>query len=250
MAGWAPENLPKPFQEMLHHSEDSINLRQFGVGLNTFWGIKPVLRGVEAVRGFCISSSPLSVVEAKINGLFIHRGPLKGPYELEYEPDKSRTHKYVFNIWCDVSGFAPGLYELELLFSHPGQAPRQLLKEFVIEAPLLEADHPESDGIINLAADDARSIDEQINSRPSAVHLAERPNMLPEIANILVMRADQLGDLVASIPGILRLRELFPTARLVGVFGPANVELHRRWACSTRSSFSISARACTSGPGR
>ena len=221
----APENLPRPLHEMLHHSADSINLRQFGVGLNTFWGMKPVLRGVEAIRGFCISASPLTTVDAKINGLSIHRGPMKGPYELEYEPDKSRIHKYVFNIWCDLSGFAPGLYELELTFSHPGQKPRRLREEFVVEAPLLEADHPESDGVINLDPGAPGSIEDQINARPSAVHLAERPNMLPEIRNILVMRADQLGDLVASIPGIVRLRELFPNARLVGVLGPPNVDL-------------------------
>jgi ADP-heptose:LPS heptosyltransferase len=223
----APEQLPRPFRQLIHRSEPSLNISQFGVTLNTFWGMKRVARGVEAIRGFCISTEPLLEVTALVNGLMVHRGPVKGPYELEYEPDQERIHKYVFNIWSDFSGFAPGLYTLELRFSDAGAKPRSIAEDFVVEPPLLEQEHPNSDAIVNLVPGDTRTIDEQINSRPSAVHEAERPNMLPAINSILVMRPDQLGDMVASIPGIMRLRELFPDARLVGLVSPANVDLAR-----------------------
>lgn len=223
----SPEQLPRPFRQMLKRSEPSLNIRQFGVTINTYWGLLPVARGVEAIRGFCISTEPLTEVTALVNGLPLHHGPVKGPYELEYEPDRARIHKYVFNIWVDFTQFAPGRYDLELRFTDVHLQTRSLGERFVVEPPLREEDHPDSDGIVNLVAGASGSIEEQVAARPSAVHEAVRPNLLPEIESICVMRADQLGDLVASIPGILRLRELFPKATLVGVFSPANVDLAR-----------------------
>lgn len=223
----APENLPRRLREMLRYSHDSLNLRQFGVVQNSFWGLLRVARGVEPVRGFCISEAPLGEFQARVNGLPLHHGVVKGPYELEYEPDKTRIHKYVFHFWADFSPLTPGLYELEIAFPVAGEPTRYLREQFVVEPPLREEDYPDSDAIINMPSDFTGSLDDQINSRPSVIHLAERPNLLPEIRSILVMRADQLGDLVASIPGIYRLRELFPGAKLVGVFTAANIDLAR-----------------------
>ncbi|MFD1951717.1 glycosyltransferase family 9 protein [Sphingomonas arantia] len=225
-ATMAPAQLPRPFREMVRRSEPSQNLIQFGVRLNTYWGLLRVARGIEVVRGFCISTEPLTEVVAFVNGLPVHRGPMKGPYDLEYEPDRGRIHKYVFNIWIDFSAFVPGHYDLELRFLDSMMEWRTLGEPFVVEAPLREEDHPESDAIVNLPPGDG-TLEERIAARPSAIHEAVRPNMLPEIGSILVMRVDQLGDMVASIPGILRLRELFPTAKLVGAVGPANVDLAR-----------------------
>ena len=197
--------------------------------------MRQIARGVEAIRGFCIATVPMLDVQVLVNGLTIHRGPIKGPYELEYEADKDRIYKYAFNIWCDFSQFAPGHYELELRFAEPDGGRRVLREPFVVEPPLLEADHPDSDGIVELDPADPRPIDDQINARPSMVHEAARANMLPDIRSILVARADQLGDLVASIPGIYKLRELFPHARLVGADGgPAQRPISRaRSTCST-----------------
>ncbi len=226
-ADLAPELAPRSPRDLLTTSYDSINVRQFGVRQNTFWGERPVLRGVEAIRGFCISTIPLLEVVATVNGLPVHRGPVKGPYELQYERDKSRIHKYVFNIWCDLSRFAPGQYELELRFTDAARNTRSQREWFVIEPPLLESHHPDSDGVINLDPSAGGSIDEQISARPSALHPGKRPDRRHEVRNILIARADQLGDLVASIPGIIRLREHFPDARIVGLFGPGNIDLAR-----------------------
>jgi ADP-heptose:LPS heptosyltransferase len=223
----APELLPKPLHELLHYSHDSISLRQFGVEQNTFWGRRKVARGVEAIRGVCISKIALHKVHASVNGLPIYNGVLKGPFELEFEPDKTRIHKYTFNIWTDFSNFAPGLYGLELRFPTPGEADRLFTEEFVVEAPLEEVEHPDSDGIINLTSGASGTIYDQVMARPPVVHDAERSNQIGPIHSILLTRSDQLGDFVASIPGVLRVRELFPDAKLVGLCSPSNADLAR-----------------------
>lgn len=223
----APEHLPKTRAELMSYHIESVHLSGFGVVQNTFWGMMPVLRGVEAIRGFVLAEVALLQVEARINGLPIHRGTLKGPFQLEYEQDKSRIKKYVYNIWCDFADFAPGLYELELSFLGPTSVPRQLSQRFVVEPALLESDFPDSDAVITLDPSASGTIEAQINNRPSVVREALRPNLLNGIRTVLTLRPDQLGDLVTSIPAILRLRELFPDAKLIGLFGPANVDLAR-----------------------
>ena len=223
----APERLPRPFRDMVGRTASSTNVVQFGVAMNTFWGMRRVARGVEAIRGFCVAPQPLVRVTALVNGLTLGHKPLKGPYELEYESDKERIHKYVFNLWYDFSPFAPGRYSLELRFHDHCSVICTHQEDFVVEMPLDELDHPDSDAVVNIDPADARSIEEQIFDRPSVVHNAVLNNEPDQVHTILAIRTDQLGDMVASIPALMRLRELFPAARIVGLLGPANIDLAR-----------------------
>ena len=54
---------------------------------------------------------------------------------------------------------------------------------------------------------------------------ARRALLTEPIRNVLVVRADQLGDLVISIPAMRRLREMFPAARLVALLTAAGADL-------------------------
>ncbi len=71
------------------------------------------------------------------------------------------------------------------------------------------------------------SVVEQINARPSIIHRASTHSFPGEIKNVAVIRADQLGDMVISVPALLRLRELLPNARITGLLSPANEPLAR-----------------------
>ena len=226
-ADMAVERLRRAPEELLGWSEPSTTIAQFGVTMNSFWGDRRVARGLEAIRGFRIDTGRLTTVTAIVSGLTLVQQPLKGPYTLAYEIDRERIHKYVFNLWCDFSAFAPGPYTLELLFREGGALVAKHAEDFVVEWALLEAAHPDCDAIVTLDPEDVRSIEEQINTRPSVVHAAVGTTPPAPPRSILVMRTDQLGDMVASIPALLRLRALFPDARLVGLLGPANVDLAR-----------------------
>lgn len=222
----APEQLPKEQEELVQGvSENSVNIKKFGVELNTFWGTRRVVRGVEAIRGFIISDIRLSDVAIFLNGKKIKSEPLKGPYNLEFELDKSRIKKYTFNIWYDFSDLPVGQYSLTIISKGPTDEILDTEIFFVVEAPLIEEDYPKSDAIINLNKNDPRSIEDQINSRSSVVHEAARSNMGVDVKTILVVRPDQLGDMVASVEGIFRIRELFPHAKIVGLLSPANSDL-------------------------
>ena len=223
----SPELMPRPTKELLRYSEESFHIRQFGVGRATYWGYRPVIRGIEAIRGVITSMLPVMEFQAWVNGILIHRGPLKGPYEMEYEPQKDRIHKYVFNIWFDFSSFVEGGYDLQLIAKIIGGPDRTLVQPFAVEEPLLAGDYPDSDAVVTLPPGGTGTIEEQIDALPSAIHEAWRPNQIGEVRNIMVARTDQLGDLVATLPGIVRLREIFPQARIVGVLGPANVDFAR-----------------------
>lgn len=223
----APELMPRPDSELLRYSEDSIAIRQIGVGQITYWGYKPVVRGIEAVRGVVISEAPVVELQAHVDGFLIHRGPLKGPYLMEYEPEKGRISKYCFNIWYDFSNFREGHHRLDLTVKVAHEPDRTMNLWFVIEPPLLQSDYPDSDAVITLPPGGEGTLDEQIAAQPSAIHEAWRANQLGEVKTILVCRSDQLGDMVASIPGVERLREIFPDAKIVGVLTPANYEFAR-----------------------
>jgi len=159
-----------------------------------------------------------------LNGLPIHRGSVRGGYPLDYEKSNPNLHKYVFNIWHDVSRFSPGCYDVELSFLDADGGTRRHRERVQIAAPLTEDAYPACDGVVTLSPDDPRSVDEQVDARPSVVRAPPRGLRDEVIRKILVLRTDQLGDMVASIPAMLRLRELFPDARIVGLLTAGNVE--------------------------
>ena len=222
--GLVPEIVPRKPHEMLHAHGESINLRRFGKRERSHWGMLMTFRGVEAIRGFYVSATPVTEIQLLLNGLTIHRGKLHGGYTLEYERDNRALLKYVFNVWLDFSDYVHGRYELELRLISPLREPRIHREYIVVAAPLAEADHPDSDGVITLDQGDARPVQDQVNARPSVVRSAIRTVLPQPPRNVLVLRTDQLGDMVTSIPAMQRLRQLLPDAKLVGLLTSSNAE--------------------------
>jgi ADP-heptose:LPS heptosyltransferase len=224
--GLLPEVAPRPPESLLHAHNEEIQVRALGRRERTRWGMRHTLRGADAIRGFCISAVPIVELRATLNGLRFCTAPLKG-WPLKREGHDPRNRKYVFNIWYDFSNFVGGLYDLELQFVGKNMGVRIHREQIVIARPLSEAEYPNSDRLVSASATDIRLLEEQINSRPSVVRPARRARFPTPPRNVLVVRVDQLGDMVISIPALRRLRELLPEARIVGLLSLANVDLAR-----------------------
>ncbi len=159
------------------------------------------------------------------NGQVIYRGgPLEG-FPLKSEKDNLYLRKYVFNIWHDFSHLREGRYEIEIQFTD-SLGNIQSHREYVmIAAPLSAESHPESDGIVPVGREESDALEARINAEPSMVRPAMRSLFARPPETVLVLRIDQLGDMVSSVPAMRRLREILPGARLVGLISPSNVAL-------------------------
>jgi len=212
----------------LHAHADEIATRRLGRPERTPWGIMPVLRGIQALRGFVVSDVPATKVEIFLNGHLVHRGGLKGGFEIPHERARPALRRYVFNAWVDLTQMVEGQYDVHFRVADISGRTFNRDERVVVAAPILPSDLPDSDNdLAPLDPADFRSIDTQINERPSMIRAARRSMLRNPPRTVLVLRPDVLGDLVVAVPALKRLREILPEARFVGLFSPANVDLAR-----------------------
>jgi ADP-heptose:LPS heptosyltransferase len=224
--GLIPEIAPRPRESLLHAHEEEIQVRALGRRERTRWGTRHTLRGADAIRGYCISAVPIIELRVMLNGLCFCITSAEG-FELKRERCDRKKRKYVFNIWYDFSNFVEGLYDLEFHLVDNNRSLRVHREQVLIAAPLSEDEYPASDRLVSASAPNPRALEEQINSRPSMIRPARRALFATPPRNVLILRVDQLGDMVISIPALRRLRELLPEARFVGLLSVANAEFAR-----------------------
>jgi ADP-heptose:LPS heptosyltransferase len=221
--GLVPELAPQPPENLLCDHPEEITIRWLGRRERSNWGVYSTVRGVDAIRGFCISATPIVELRATLNGLRFYSG-IPQCFPLKYEKYHKKK-KYVFSIWYDFSHFSEGLYDLHLRFIDENGGLRLHAQQIAVGVPFSEDQYPNSDRLVSVSATNNRPLEEQINSRPSVIRAARRTRFRTPPRNILVVRVDQLGDIIACIPAIRRLRELLPEARFVGLLSLANGEL-------------------------
>ena len=222
-----PGLAPRQRAEMLVRHAESIEVRRLGRNEDGAWGVRRTLRGIEAVHGVVLSEAPIAGLTIVVNGIELAHDVLQGGFRLPLESDGDRIRKYVFNSWVDFSGFAPGLHALELRFADATGTSRSWHDRVVIAEPVAEERYPDSDFLIAPDPMDRRSIEQQVRSRPSQVRQAVRSVFPNGVDRVLILRTDQLGDLVASLPALRRLRALLPQAQIVGVTTDANADFAR-----------------------
>ncbi len=228
-----PDLLPRSPTALLHRHGESIHLRRCGQPEQGAWGLQRTLRGVQALRGLCISADPIVELHILLNGQMIHRGPVQ-PFGLHNEMERPDLRKYVFNVWIDFSDFLPGRYHIEFYFrdargTRDEQGGRRSSRDYVVVAPPLTGPMIEGGDAWTPSIDptDPRSVEEQVNARPSMIRSAERSIIEGAVENLLILRTDQLGDVVVSVPAFRRIRALYPAARIVCLATSANAELIR-----------------------
>src|SRR5262249_43424794 len=159
----APELAPQPPETKLHYHREGIAIRSLGRRERTRWGVRNTLRGIEAIRGICISSTPIVELRATLDGLQFYRGRLQEGYPLHGEEYNHVKRKYVFNIWHDFSHFSEGLYNLQLQFSDENDGYLVKAEQIAVGSPLREDQYPNSDRLVSVSAADHRSLEAQIN---------------------------------------------------------------------------------------
>jgi ADP-heptose:LPS heptosyltransferase len=222
-----PGLAPRSTDERIVRYAETIEIRRLGRREPGFWGVRPTLRGVEAIRGFAISAEPIVEAQVILDGVRLHCGPVKGGYALANAAPDESLRKYVFNIWLDFTGCDHGLHEIEVRLLRVDGETRSFRDRVVVAEALSEQAFPDSDGIVTVDPASNLSIDAQVRARPSMVRPAARAVFPDGLRNILVLRTDQLGDVIASIPAMRRLREIAPAARLVGLLTAANADIAR-----------------------
>ena len=218
--GLAPELFPGARARDLPGRLDEIVFRTLGNGhVESSVGRLPALSGVTALRGLCIVEEFVDRAEIFIDDVMFHTGPVDN-----FPLDHTGVTKAVFNIWVDLSAFR-GVRRLELVLVDRTGRTRSRFEFVYVSEPLLEAQHPDSHGVVTLGSDHV-DVDADIRGRPTVVCQAGTPT-LKEPRSILVVRTDQLGDLVVSIPAIERLRSLYPAAQITALVTEANAGLAR-----------------------
>lgn len=214
--------LPRPIGPRGIGLLDDISLLHFGRRPEwTRWGMLPVFAGVEAIRGACHTD------ERVVEVLLMLAGKPFARDQIQVLPSTvPGIFKAVFNVWADFSSVPPGAHMFEIVLrTESGRAITREAAIFV-ELPILPEAGALSDGYILPRSIDGGDVSEGIRALPSVVRPARRRCLeIPE--RIAVLRTDQLGDVVVSIPALRRLRALFPAARITGLLTAANVDMAR-----------------------
>ncbi len=219
-----PALLPSAIQPSPLGPIDVVQIRRLGGRQwRTETGMVPLLSGVEAIRGFCFSDRLLVEATLLIDGQVIARQSTTPGETLD--PAVTKT---VFNLWIDLSAIPAGLHRLDLVLADAQGWTRRHVERIAVTAPLRSGKTApfDSDGQVAVSPDKLCSLEQQVRAAPSVVRSVTAMAMPPP-ATILVLRTDQLGDMVVSVPALRRLRALFPSARIVGLLTMSNVEFAR-----------------------
>jgi ADP-heptose:LPS heptosyltransferase/tetratricopeptide (TPR) repeat protein len=224
------ELFAKTRAELYISHQDAFVFTRTGIHQRTQWGLGPTVRGIDSLRGYIVSATPYLYLEIFLDGQSIYKSELVvAPQRREKSnPD---IKKYAYNAWIDFSNFPLGPHELVFRAVNVRGDAREGIdwrRERIIIAEALLGSFVESDGVIPpLDKSSPLSVVDQINARPSIIHRASTRSFPGEIKNVAVLRPDQLGDMVVSVPALLRLREILPEARITGLLGPASEPLAR-----------------------
>jgi ADP-heptose:LPS heptosyltransferase len=221
--------LPRRLDQIQRNYHETFVVSRLGSRQTTQWGRGWTVRGVDALRGHIISALSCHSVEIFLGNELIHTELLK-TVPLRWEAGASQLRKYVFNAWIDFTGKPLGKHDLVFRAVPLEGSPRRDIESrretIVVAETIPEVYCAGSPAYIpKLDPNSPLTVVEQVNSLPSLVRHVT-PNAFPgKLDSVAVMRLDQLGDMVVTVPAMRRLREILPQSRIVGLVSPANVGL-------------------------
>lgn len=221
--------LPRRLDQIQRDYSENFIISRIGLQQKTKWGIGRTVRGIDSIRGHIISRVPIFNVEIFVADKLIHIEQVQN-VPLRWEKHSSDLRKYVFNAWIDFSKVPFGQHDLVIRATTINGEVRKDIewkRERIVVAEIIDEDYcagsPAS--LPSLEASSPLSVVEYVNGLPSLVRKVT-PGCFPgKIDTVAVMRLDQLGDMVVTVPAMRRLREILPKAKIVGLVSPANAGL-------------------------
>lgn len=226
-----PALVPRSSKSLTVRHKPSANITKLGRHRRTAYGDGATVSGIDVIRGFFISETPILEVEIYLDSQLIHVGPPQVS-ALWNERSNRDIKKYAFNAWLDFTDEVRGRRELVVRYKPlDGKAVegRTWIRSTAIVADPVPQEHcKNSDAeISNLPSAPGLTLEQRINALPTSAHKVF-PKSNPIVADrILVLRIDQLGDLSVSVPALRRLREIVPNAHITALLGPGNADLGR-----------------------
>lgn len=221
--GLAPEIAPRRFVER-PSSEPRVDILKLGSAPKvTQAGHLRVMRGIEAIRIRWRTPHDVDHVRIRVDG---RTSALTRPSVSRPSVDPGEPKTYIVNAWIDLSRQPTGLYLLDVTAEIGGDVLTLVSESVFVQPPHRPSECLDSDAVVPVPRADCDKLEAWIDGLPSVARQAERA-LIKRPRRVLVVRADQLGDFVTSVPAILRLRELLPDAELYGLVTPANENLAR-----------------------
>jgi ADP-heptose:LPS heptosyltransferase len=177
---------------------------------------EPFLAGVVAIRGRIVSRRHLSTITIYLDELEV------GRVALTPAPRKSGYGTlHVFNIWIDVGRYSPGRYRLRVKAAF-GVRP---FSGLVTVGRVDESDVylRESPSYVPSLAGGYADVARTVLARAAIARTNDTASLTGPVRSLLVVRADQLGDVATSLPAMKRLRQLYPGAHVTALVQPACV---------------------------
>ncbi|WP_084296412.1 glycosyltransferase family 9 protein [Komagataeibacter kakiaceti] len=223
--------LPVPYDDLCVSHQPAFVPTRNGTPQITEWGRGLTVRGISALRGYLVSAVPLDRIDILMDGKIIHSERLTVARQPR-EKENINIKKYCYNSWVDFTDVEPGQHDFIFRAVAPGleEVEHQTWRrERLIVAPPFDREtYRNSDAIIApIDRKSKLSLVEQINSQPSVLHRCNTRSFPIEIRTVAVLRPDQLGDMVASIPALRKIRSALPEAKIVGLLSRANEGLAR-----------------------
>jgi ADP-heptose:LPS heptosyltransferase len=184
---------------------------------------EPLLAGTIAIRARIFSLARIESVELWIGeGATAIRAAIAPVSFVERKRIPIRLH--VANIWIDSATLPPGRHWLSIRAgSHAPSAGLFVNVAAAVanaDAKTLAADVSGSDAFLPSPPPGTADLGAWIAGLPAQPRSAARSIFDKPIRSILAMRADQLGDVSASLPAVARLRTLFPDAAITLLVQP------------------------------
>ncbi|KON64250.1 lipopolysaccharide core biosynthesis protein [Komagataeibacter europaeus] len=226
-----PELFVKSPEELHIEHQNSFVFTRNGFDQITRWGRGLTVRGVDCLRGYIIADTPCLEIEIFLDGKRIYKSDLASA-PLRKEKKNPDLKKYVYNAWIDFTAMPRGCHDLIFravnILGDMKEGVNWRRERVIVADPLDPALCHSSDGFVpQLDPASPLSVIEQINALPSVIHRSSTCSLPFKLKHVAILRPDQLGDMVISVPSLLRLRELFPDVKITGLLSAANEGLAR-----------------------